>query len=72
MEQVDIEGHPFSYLKSVVFGGVIGPKTCVPPRDLLECDVRAKGGKVKVELEFQGHYGEPNLTLTFDVTPGKG
>ena len=71
VEQVDAEGNPFSYLKSVTFGGVVS-KSCDPTKDLLECDVPAKGGEVKVQMVFHSHYGEPDLALSFPVKPGQG
>ena len=71
VEQVDTEGNPFFYLKRLVFGGVVS-KTCIPRQDPLECEVPAGGGEVKVHLELQGHYGEPDVTLDIKVTDGTG
>ena len=71
VEQVDREGYSFSYLKNLKFGGVVS-KSCIPSKDPLECEIGTKRGEVKVELEFQGHYGEPNLTLSVNVPPAGG
>ncbi len=68
---MDVEGNPFSYLKSVTFGGVVS-KSCDPTKDPLECDVPAEGGEVKVQMGFHSHYGEPDLALSFPVKPGQG
>lgn len=74
VEEVDFEGNPFSYLKRVVFGGVVS-RACVPGKNPLECELpRGVTGKgeVTVQLELWGHYGEPDICLTFKVEPGKG
>ena len=71
MEEVDIEGNPFSYLKRLVFGGVVN-KVCVPGAAGLQCEVPSAGGVVKVTLELQGHYREPDVSLDFKVNRGKG
>ena len=71
MEQIDTEGHPFSYLKQLEFKGVVS-KPCVPGKDPLECAVPPGGGEVGVQLTFQAHYGEPDVLLNFQVAPGKG
>ena len=67
-----MEGNPFSYLKRLVFGGMVS-KICVPAKDPLECDIPSgRRGEVKVQLELQGHYREPDISLDFRVTPGRG
>ena len=71
VEQVDAEGSPFSYLKHLEFMGVIS-KSCVPGKDPLECPMPSKPGEVRVQLTFQAHYGEPDVSLPFRVTPGEG
>lgn len=65
-----MEGNPFSYLKQLEFKGVVS-KPCVPGKDPLECALPRDGGEVKVQLTFQGHYGEPDVTLPF-ILSGKG
>ena len=71
MKEVDVEGNPFSYLRRLVFGGVVS-KVCIPRRDALECEVPDAGGEVKIQLELHGHYGESDVSLDFKVTPGSG
>ena len=72
VEEVDAEGNPFSYLKLLEFGGVVS-KSCPPGRGApLECEIPPKGGEVRVNLSFQAHYGEPDLSLCFQVKPGEG
>ena len=72
IEQVDFEGNPFSYLRKVEFTGVVS-KACVPGKDPLECELPGGGGgEVSVCLKLQGHYGEPDVVLDFNVTPGTG
>ena len=73
MEQVDFEGNPFSYLKGVEFRGVVS-KVCIPGRDLLECVLPpgGEGGEVIVRLKLHGHYNEPDVDLSFKITPGTG
>lgn len=66
-----MEGNPFTYLRALTFGGVVS-KTCVPGRDPLECEMPSAGGEVKVVLGLQGHYGEPDVSLTFKVAPAAG
>ncbi len=71
VEQVDAEGNPFSYLKHLEFKGAVS-KSCDPGKDPLECPMPARGGEVIVQLVFQAHYGEPDVSLPFRVSPGKG
>ena len=70
---MDFEGNPFSYLKGVEFKGVVS-KVCVPGRDRLQCDIPegGRGKEIRVLLELQGHYEEPNLELKFQLNPGTG
>lgn len=62
---VDVDGTPASFLRSV---------RCVNNRRVVrsepfDIDIRGQaeaGTKVELELQFMGHYGEPNLEIVFD------
>ena len=63
-----MEGNPFSYLKCVTFGGLT-LKRCNPHKEPLECSIPvASQGQLDIQLEFQGHYGEPSLSLPLSLT----
>ncbi|KAF1970392.1 NAD-dependent deacetylase sirtuin-7 [Bimuria novae-zelandiae CBS 107.79] len=67
---VDVDGTPVSFLKSVkVEGSRRGVRTepfVLSVREELEV-----GGVIKLELEFMGHYGEPNLVVEHE-SEGEG
>lgn len=69
IQGIDVDFTPVTFLKSVKSVYNRRPATVepflIPFRDELE-----EGTEVKLELEFMGHYGEPNLELGF-VIPGE-
>ncbi len=71
LEQVDAEGHPFSYLKGVEFRGPL-TKSCDPSQEKLEfLTSKQWTGNLTIRLDFQGHYEEPLLALPVKLS-GKG
>jgi len=66
-----VEGHPFSYLKGVEFGGVVS-RICDPKKDILECIVpKSDNNHLTIQLHFLGHYCEPPVSLPLELC-GKG
>jgi len=61
VEGVDVDGTPTSFLRSVLFNGSTfaraEPFACTLHRQ------SQSGLEVKLELEFMGHYGEPNVEI---------
>ncbi|KAL9631612.1 MAG: hypothetical protein Q9204_004159, partial [Flavoplaca sp. TL-2023a] len=67
---VDIDGTPITFLKSIklVYNRRIARS------EPFVIDIRGNldtGTALKLELEFMGHYGEPNLEVTYKYTGGK-
>ena len=63
LDQVGVEGNPFSYFKGVEFSGVVS-KRCDPDKELLECTFpKQRLGRLNIQLHFQGHYEEPPFLL---------
>lgn len=66
---VDVDGTPASFLQSV---------KCLNNRRLVRAEPFVIGfrgdpdSEVRLELEFMGHYGEPNLTVTHDYKGEEG
>jgi mono-ADP-ribosyltransferase sirtuin 6 len=64
---VDVDGTPVSFLRSVKMVNNRRVLKAEPFVFDLRGDVGEGGLEVKLELEFMGHYGEPNLELVHDV-----
>ncbi|KAM7189023.1 DHS-like NAD/FAD-binding domain containing protein [Naviculisporaceae sp. PSN 640] len=69
---LDVDDTPASFLKSV---RLENNRRCITREPFL---INFKGGleddlgmKLKLELEFMGHYGEPNLEIVHDLAPAK-
>ncbi|XP_065912209.1 NAD-dependent protein deacetylase-like isoform X2 [Dysidea avara] len=61
----DMEGHPFSYLKRVDFS-VEGEVESFNAEPIVVWLKHKDNSMVKIFIQFQGHYGEPTLTISFD------
>lgn len=61
---VDVDGTPVSFLQSVSVEYSRRPARNEPFVLNFRCDMEP-GASLKMELEFMGHYGEPNLELTY-------
>lgn len=64
---VDVDGTPVSFLRSVKLVNNRRVLKAEPFVFDLRGDVGERGLEVKLELEFMGHYGEPNLELCHSV-----
>lgn len=66
---VDVDGTPVSFLKSVKLAhnrrAIRSEPFIISIRDVLKGDAQ-----LDVELEFMGHYGEPNLVIPHNVNSG--
>ena len=72
LEQVDVEGNPFSYLKAVEFRGAAA-KTVDPAKEpLVHSFSKQSTGRLDVQLHFQGHYDEPPLMIPVDLAQRGG
>ena len=74
VEGRDVEGLPFTFLKSVDFKAdsrVIG-KVNFGEGKPFECLVPERTRRVVVTLGFQAHYGEPPLDIPADIITGSG
>lgn len=64
---MDVEGNPFSFLKKVEFSGVVS-KICDPNSGSLSCIFpKSSDVQLNVQLYFQGHYGEPSVSLPLEL-----
>ena len=61
---VDVDGTPMSFLQSVKLEGSRRACKSEPFTINFSGDLEAGEMELKVELEFMGHYGEPNLVVT--------
>lgn len=66
VQGVDAEGVPMTYLRSVRLEGSRRGSTSEPHAISLR-DGLAVGCIVRLELEFMGHYREPNLQIHYEV-----
>jgi hypothetical protein len=67
---VDEQGAPYSLFKKVVATFSDGKETFNKEKEpvfITPTKTEMKSGKVKVDLEFQGHYREPNFTFELDL-----
>jgi len=64
---IDVDGTPVSFLRSVKLEGERRAIRAEPFVVTLRDDVEA-GMSFKLELEFMGHYGEPNLVVTHEYS----
>jgi mono-ADP-ribosyltransferase sirtuin 6 len=64
---VDVDGTPATFLRSVKLAGHRRVARS-EPFELLYRDRVTPGMDFVLELEFMGHYGEPNLEITYRVT----
>lgn len=71
VQGVDAEGVPMTFLKSVKVEGTRRVSRCEPHVIHLR-EGLAAGCEVKIELEFMGHYREPNLHIHHEVACGDG
>jgi hypothetical protein len=66
---VDVDGTPVTFLRSVKLEHSRRVARSEPfvigIRDKLEC-----GSQLMLELEFMGHYGEPNLVVAHEINSG--
>ena len=74
VEGRDLEGLPFTFLKSVNFkvGGQSVGKVAFNPGTPFQCLLPDKTRRVTITLEFQAHYGEPPLDIPASITPRRG
>jgi mono-ADP-ribosyltransferase sirtuin 6 len=63
---VDCDGTPHNFLKSVRLEGSRRVARA-EPFTIHVRDVLQPGAQLKLELEFMGHYNEPNLELAYQV-----
>ena len=61
---IDVDGTPVSFLQSASLEYSRRPARTEPFALNLRCDLE-RGAPLKIGLEFMGHYGEPNLELTY-------
>ena len=67
---VDVDGTPVTFLKSIK----LAYNRRIARSEPFVIDFRGNldtGTALKIELEFMGHYGEPNLEITYEYTGGK-
>lgn len=67
---VDVDGTPMSFLRTVKLAGSRRVLKAEPFAFDLRGDAAEGALEVQLELEFMGHYGEPNLGITHIVEEG--